>query len=35
MNQRGLKSSAFTRGRLMPQEFDVYHFQNWVLRQLA
>jgi glycine betaine catabolism A len=35
MNQRGLKSSAFTRGRLMPQEFDVYRFQNWIRQQLA
>ena len=34
MNQRGLKSSAFKAGRLMPQEFDVYHFQQWVRRQL-
>ena len=35
MNQRGLHSSAFKAGRLMPQEFDVYHFQQWVRRQLA
>jgi glycine betaine catabolism A len=35
MNQRGLKSSAFKAGRLMPQEFDVYNFQQWVRRQLA
>ena len=35
MNQRGLKSSAFKAGRLMPQEFDVHHFQNWVRKQLA
>jgi glycine betaine catabolism A len=35
MNQRGLASSAFTRGRLMPQEFDVHNFQNWVLRRLS
>jgi Rieske 2Fe-2S family protein len=35
MNQRGLKSSAFKAGRLMPQEFDVYRFQQWVRRQLA
>jgi len=30
MNQRGLKSSAYTAGRLMPQEYDVHRFQNWV-----
>jgi Rieske 2Fe-2S family protein len=35
MNQRGLKSSAFKAGRLMPQEFDVYNFHNWVRTQLA
>jgi Rieske 2Fe-2S family protein len=35
MNQRGLKSSAFRAGRLMPQEFDVYRFQQWVRSQLA
>lgn len=35
LNQRGLKSSAFTAGRLMPQEFEVYNFQKWVRRQLA
>jgi len=31
INQRGLKSSKFTHGRLMPEEFDVYGFQQWVL----
>jgi glycine betaine catabolism A len=35
MNQRGLKNAAFRHGRLMPQEFDVHRFQNWVLAQLA
>ena len=35
MNQRGLRSSAFKAGRLMPQEFDVYTFQEWVRRQLT
>jgi glycine betaine catabolism A len=35
INQRGLKSSAFTAGRLMPQEFDVYRFQQWVRSQLG
>ena len=34
MNQRGLKSSAFKAGRLMPQEFDVYRFHQWVRQQL-
>ena len=35
LNQRGLRSSKFTRGRLMPQEFDVYGFQQWVLSHLS
>ena len=30
MNQRGLKSSKFTQGVLMPQEFDVHRFQSWI-----
>lgn len=34
MNQRGLRSPTFTQGRLMPQEFDVYRFQQWVRGQL-
>lgn len=35
INQRGLKSSRFARGRLMPQEFDIYRFHQWVLGRLA
>lgn len=35
MNQRGLKSSKFTQGVLMPQEFDVHRFQTWVRRRMA
>jgi Rieske 2Fe-2S family protein len=35
MNQRGLRSSAFKAGRLMPQEFDVHRFQQWVRSRLA
>ncbi len=34
INQRGLKSSAFKQGRLMPQEFDVHNFQQWVRQQV-
>jgi glycine betaine catabolism A len=30
MNQRGMRSPAFSRGTLMPQEFDIYRFHNWV-----
>ncbi len=35
MNQRGLRAAPFRQGVLMPQEFDVYRFQQWVLGQLA
>jgi glycine betaine catabolism A len=34
MNQRGLRSTKFEHGRLMPQEFDVFRFQQWVRRHL-
>ena len=34
MNQRGLRSPAFDRGRLMPQEFDIARFHAWVLNQM-
>ncbi len=34
MNQRGLRSSKFEHGRLMPQEFDVHRFQQWIRAQL-
>jgi Rieske 2Fe-2S family protein len=35
MNQRGLASTKFMNGTLMPQEFDVYRFQQWVRQQTA
>lgn len=35
MNQRGLRSNRFTGGTLMPQEFDVFRFQQWVRKQLG
>ena len=34
MNQRGLRSARYKSGTLMPQEFDVHRFQEWVRRQL-
>ena len=33
-NQRGLKSSKFTCGRLMPQEFEIHNFHKWVMRHM-
>lgn len=35
LNQRGFHSSRFAQGTLMPQEFDVFHFQQWVRRKLG
>lgn len=35
MNQRGLASSRYRHGTLMPQEFDVHRFQQWVRHQMA
>jgi Rieske 2Fe-2S family protein len=35
MNQRGLRAPPFAAGRLMPQEFDVHRFQQWVRQHLA
>lgn len=34
MNQAGLKSSRYQGGTLMPQEFDVHGFQQWVSQQI-
>ncbi|WP_373356433.1 aromatic ring-hydroxylating dioxygenase subunit alpha [Pseudoroseicyclus sp. CXY001] len=35
MNQRGLASPAFAAGRLMPQEYEIHAFHQWVLKRLA
>ena len=35
MNQRGLRSPKFTRARLMPQEFDIVNFHNWLEAQMT
>lgn len=34
MNQRGLRSPAFDRGRLMPEEYEIHRFHNWLLKQM-
>lgn len=34
MNQRGLRSPAFTRGRLMPEEYEIHRFHKWLTKQL-
>jgi glycine betaine catabolism A len=35
INQLGLRNAKFVNGTLMPQEFDVYRFQQWVRHQLG
>lgn len=30
MNQKGLRAGRFRAGRLMPQEFDIFRFHNWI-----
>jgi len=35
MNQRGLHSPAFSRARLMPQEYEIHRFHRWVQAQMG
>ncbi len=35
MNQRGLHASRHKHGRLMPQEFDIHRFHQWVLSRIG
>jgi Rieske 2Fe-2S family protein len=34
MNQRGMRSPAFTAARLMPEEYEIHRFQQWVLAEM-
>jgi glycine betaine catabolism A len=34
MNQRGIASPAFVRGRLMPEEYEIHRFEQWVLAEM-
>ena len=34
MNQRGIASPAFTRARLMPEEYEIHRFHRWVLKEM-
>lgn len=34
MNQRGIRSPAFIKGRLMPEEYEIYRFHHWLLAQM-
>lgn len=35
LNQRGLHNKRYTQGTLMPQEFDVFNFHQWVREKLG
>jgi len=35
MNQRGLASPAFARGRLMPEEYEIHRFHRWLLKAMG
>jgi Rieske 2Fe-2S family protein len=35
MNQRGLSSPAFTRGRLMPEEYEIHRFHQWLRKEMG
>ena len=34
MNQRGMRSPAFRAARLMPEEYEIHRFHQWLLKQL-
>jgi glycine betaine catabolism A len=34
MNQRGIASPAFRRGTLMPEEYEIHRFEQWVLQEM-
>lgn len=34
MNQRGIRSPAFTAARLMPEEYEIHHFHTWILSEM-
>jgi Rieske 2Fe-2S family protein len=34
MNQRGMRSPAFRAARLMPEEYEIHRFQQWVLQEM-
>lgn len=34
MNQRGIASPAFRRGRLMPEEYEIHRFHQWLMAEM-
>ncbi|MEH7828715.1 aromatic ring-hydroxylating oxygenase subunit alpha [Gemmobacter denitrificans] len=35
MNQRGMRSPAFKAARLMPEEYDIFRFQEWIRAEMG
>ena len=34
MNHRGMRSPAFRGARLMPEEYEIHRFHQWVLAEM-
>jgi glycine betaine catabolism A len=34
MNHRGMRSPVFRAARLMPEEYEIHRFQQWVLQEM-
>ena len=34
LNQRGMRSPAFKAARLMPEEYEIYRFQQWIRAEM-
>jgi Rieske 2Fe-2S family protein len=34
MNQRGMRSPAFKAARLMPEEYDIHRFHEWIRSEM-
>jgi Rieske 2Fe-2S family protein len=34
MNQRGMRSPVFRAARLMPEEYEIHRFHQWVLNEM-
>ena len=34
MNQRGIRSPAFKAARLMPEEYEIHRFHQWILAEM-
>ena len=35
MNQRGLRSPAYDGGRLMPEEYEILRFHDWLRQEMG